>query len=98
MSNRIKNAPVARLGYASAFVSLGHPVIPLAVNDKIPLECDWPNKGITDPVELVRYWRANMRHNFGVLTGPASGLFVLDVDGEVGIKTLAELEARHGPL
>ena len=34
----------------------------------------------------------------GVATGAASGFFVLDVDGEIGVESLRELEARHGRL
>jgi hypothetical protein len=33
-----------------------------------------------------------------VATGPDSGVFVLDVDGESGRASLAALEAQHGPL
>jgi hypothetical protein len=33
-----------------------------------------------------------------VATGPDSGVFVLDVDGEAGRTSLAALEAQHGPL
>ncbi|TGP27962.1 MULTISPECIES: bifunctional DNA primase/polymerase [unclassified Mesorhizobium] len=36
--------------------------------------------------------------NFGLVTGPDTGLVVLDIDGDEGRANLAKLEADHGPL
>src|SRR5207249_4496965 len=33
-----------------------------------------------------------------IVTGTESGIFVLDIDGAEGLKTLRELEAKYGPL
>ena len=66
---------------------------------KHPREADWTNKG--RPVhEAVAYFRDRygFRNNVGVLTGPVSGILVIDVDPRSGgLETLASWEAEHGP-
>lgn len=48
---------------------------------------------------VIRDWFARWPDaNLGVMTGPISGLVVLDVDGEKGIETLARFELALGPL
>src|SRR5829696_4660132 len=98
MDRTLQEASALRLMHACRFLGCGCQLIPLASGSKKPIEHDWPNKGISDLAELVRYWRTNMEHNFGVLTGRLFRIFVLDVDREVGKETLAALEAQHGPL
>ena len=62
---------------------------------KHPREADWTNKG--RPVhEAVAYFRDRygFRNNVGVLTGPVSGILVIDVDprsGGLRDKLIAEL-------
>lgn len=36
--------------------------------------------------------------NFAVATGPASGVFVVDIDGQVGVESYKDLIAQHGKL
>jgi putative DNA primase/helicase len=52
-------------------------------------------KDATTDRNQIRAWKWS-NANIGVATG--NGLFVLDVDGEVGQKNLEVLEAKHGPL
>jgi hypothetical protein len=52
----------------------------------------------TNPATIRRWWLANPDYNIGVRTGPASRVFVFDVDGSIGAQTLQELEGKHGPL
>ncbi|WP_158579874.1 bifunctional DNA primase/polymerase [Geodermatophilus marinus] len=52
----------------------------------------------TDPDTIHGWWRRWPTANVGIATGPASGLAVLDVDGEPGRDSLADLEAAHGAL
>jgi hypothetical protein len=45
-------------------------------------------------------WVKKIEHltNISMVTGPLSGVFVVDVDGDDGMRRLAELEAEHGAL
>jgi len=52
----------------------------------------------TDPDQVTRWWRRWPTANVAVVTGARSGLLVIDVDGPAGERTLAALEAVHGPL
>ena len=67
---------------------------------KHPREADWPNKGLpaAEAVAVFRD-RYGSRHNVGILTGPVSGILVIDVDARSGgLETLASWEVEHGPL
>jgi hypothetical protein len=53
----------------------------------------------TDEATIRQWWKRWPEANVGVLTGSASGMFVLDVDPRNGGDlTLARLEQEHGPL
>lgn len=53
----------------------------------------------TDPSEIEHWWRLWPQANVGVLTGPESGLLVLDVDPDKGgDQALADLEHEYSPL
>lgn len=52
----------------------------------------------TDEGRIRGWWSRWPHANIGVATGAASGLLVLDVDLPDGPRSLAELQARHGPL
>lgn len=51
-----------------------------------------------DPATVREWWNLWPNANVGIVTGPESGLFVLDVDGEQGEQSLMDLEQRHGEL
>lgn len=51
-----------------------------------------------DPGTIREWWRRWPDANIGIVTGPESGILVLDVDGEKGRASLAMQEAQHGPL
>ena len=56
-------------------------------------------KDATTDEETIRLWfRTYPAANLGLATGAVSGLWVLDVDGDVGEKTLAKLQEEYEPL
>ncbi len=76
----------------------GWRLLPCAARGKRPLLKGWPRNASSD-FATVRAWAAQFPNcNWGVATGIESGVFVLDVDGEVGRTSLAALERQHGPL
>lgn len=55
--------------------------------------------GSSDDAQLGEWWSAHPNSNLGIATGARSKIFVLDVDGaRDGVRALAELEERYGPL
>ena len=56
-------------------------------------------KDATADVKQVRvWWKRWPDANIGVVTGPASGLWVLDVDGSVGVANIKALNEHFGEL
>ncbi len=87
----------------------GLAVFPLAVGAKVPpAGSHGCLDGMTDPDVTRARWQKTPRANIGAATGCKSGIWVLDVDVDDpgvdaavdadGEESLAELEARHGPL
>lgn len=66
---------------------------------KHPLSKNGLKDGSTDSKE-IELWRKKWPFaNFGIATGHASGVVVMDIDHKNdGFKSLAELEAKHQPL
>jgi hypothetical protein len=54
--------------------------------------------GSTDPRQIEQWFTRWPDANLGILTGQASGLVVLDVDGEDGKASLRALMSAHAPL
>jgi Bifunctional DNA primase/polymerase, N-terminal len=52
----------------------------------------------TNPAMIRRWWLANSSYNIAIATGIVSRVWVLDVDGDDGVTSLAALEAKHGRL
>jgi len=82
----------AALDYAAA----GLPVLPLA--GKVPRNRNGLTSASTDVLVVAEWWRRWPDANVGIVTGPPSGYVVLDIDGPAGLRSLAELEHRHGKL
>ena len=80
----------------------GWRVLPIKPGGKHPPMGGWRQVATHDLVLIEKWWtEVYPNHGVGVLTGPSSGVFVLDVDvanGKVGAASLAALEAEHGPL
>jgi len=84
---------------AHAYASRGWRVIPIRPGTKHPPMPEWQNVATTD-VDTITAWFTGPYHRCGVgiVTGAASGLFVVDVDlaaGKRGDDTLTELIATH---
>jgi len=58
----------------------------------------WKEGGSTEPAVIREWWRHWPDANVGIVTGPVSGLLILDIDGEQGRKSLRALEQQHGQL
>lgn len=50
------------------------------------------------PAQIREWWGAHPHANIGIATGRISGIIVIDVDGEEGEESLANLESDYGPL
>ncbi|MGH8596263.1 MAG: bifunctional DNA primase/polymerase [Gammaproteobacteria bacterium] len=83
---------------AETYARLGWRIHPLRPREKTPLLRGWPDVATSD-VETIRgWWRQWPDANVGVVTGPKSGIVVIDIDGNAGEASLAELENRFGKL
>ena len=74
----------------------GWRLFPCAPRGKTPLLKGWPALASSDPA-IIRRWAA--RHpgcNWGVACGADSGVWVIDVDGELGNASLRSLVEQHG--
>lgn len=93
-------------GIALRYASLGRAVFPLAPNSKAPLiPKTRGGRGCHDAtvnIETIEgWWHDCPKANVGIATGPASGMWVLDVDpfsSPQGSDWLAAMQDRNGPL
>jgi len=71
---------------ALRYHALGWSVIPLQPRDKVPIFAAWQRYGTERSTEeAIRYWWGKTpTANIGLVTGPASGVFALDIDGDAG--------------
>src|SRR6516165_958945 len=96
----------AALGYANR----GWPVIPLysveggrcrctngdcSSPGKHPLTRHGLKDQTTDVQTIISWWNRWPQANVGIVTGAASGLWVLDLDGHDGIDSFAALEREN---
>jgi hypothetical protein len=75
----------------------GIPVFPCAASgrrSKRPFIEHGHHAATTDRDTVQRWWKCWPDALVAIPTGPASGIWVLDVDGEVGRSSLAELMVR----
>ena len=69
------------------------PVFPVRFRDKRPLHAGWQREATQDPRAIALLWRGHPHANIGLACGHRS--WVLDVDGDEGLATLADLEDLH---
>ena len=81
---------------AQLYATFGWRVVPLAPGKKVPSMKDWPNVATCDPAVIESWeWTGGV----AIVTGPESGVWVLDVDVKNdagGAETLRRLHAEHG--
>ncbi len=75
----------------------GFAVFPIKPRDKTPATEHGFKDASTDPAVVGRLFAKRPDLNVGIATGPASGVWVLDVEAE-GIGDLDRLQQRHGKL
>jgi len=74
----------------------GWPLFPCVERGKTPLIRDWPRRASCDADVIRRWAKKHERCNWAVTTGPVSGIFVIDVDGECGEESFCSLVEQHG--
>jgi hypothetical protein len=84
--------------HALELAERGLAVFPLKPKSKTP----WCRGGClaatTDAETLLGWWDGWADSNIGIATGSRSGIWVLDIDGELGAESLRALESRFGKL
>ena len=74
-------------------------IFPLVPGRKIPIKGSHGLRDATDDSDVARArWKHTPQANIAAATGSRSGFWVLDIDPPDGPKSLAALEAEHGPL
>jgi hypothetical protein len=74
----------------------GWRIFPCAERGKVPLLKNWPRSASSD-MDVIRKWAEKHKAcNWGVATGPESGIFAIDIDGESGEESFSSLVNEHG--
>lgn len=86
------------LNAALNYAQMGFHVIPCKTGEKKPILNKWQKKATTNPETIKDWWRKWPSANVAIVAGPASGIFVLDVDLPHGPASLEQLEEHYGAL
>jgi len=90
---------LSSLGQAAiAYARRGWHVFPCQPRAKQPATRHGCRDATNELEQVARWWQQMPSANIAVATGPASGVWVLDVDAPDGIASLRELEQRYGKL
>lgn len=86
--------------HAQHYAARGWRVAPIPPGHKYPAGLpEWQREATTDRGSIAAWWAENSAHGVSIVTGAASGIFVVDVDPRHGgDETLADLEYEHGAL
>ena len=85
-------------GAALEYQARGLPIFPCQIRGKAPACASGCLDATTDIHRINGWWGRISDLNIALATGKPSGLFVVDIDGERGRKTLADLEDKYGKL
>lgn len=58
----------------------------------------WQDNALSSGPDVQAWFEDHPHDNVGIVTGRTSGLWVLDIDGEDGIRTITALAAEHATL
>lgn len=83
---------------AERLAGRGRPVFPCDPRTKRPRTRQGFKDATKDPFKVREWFQQAPDSMIGMPTGAASGLVVLDVDGDAGFESLRELERQHGSL
>ena len=83
---------------ALEYARQGWHVFPLGVKGKKPIMKGGFYKATTDEATIKQWIRQYPNANIGLATGVKSGVFVVDIDGNVGEADLARLQDQYGML
>lgn len=83
---------------ALGFIQKQTPIFPLQERDKKPKTANGYKDASLNPQHIHQWWTMWPNANIGMPTGAISGIWVLDIDGEDGERSLSELERINGKL
>jgi hypothetical protein len=83
---------------ALALAQRGLCVFPCRERDKLPATAHGCKDATTDLKTIREWWDLLPNANIAIATGPASGIFVLDIDSPEAETELQKIEAEHGLL
>ena len=63
----------------------GFKIFPCKPRDKVPA-VKWKDLATSDPDTVHGWWQGGPALNIGLVTGRPSGVFVLDIDGDDGVR------------
>ncbi len=78
--------------------SLGFEILPIEPRGKAPMGGYSSRRTFASVGEMREFLDVHPQANFAVATGPGSGLFVVDIDGEEGVESYRRLTAERGNL
>ena len=89
---------MSALDAVRSYAKRGWQVFPLIPKAKEPATWRGFYDATSNPAKLDRWFARGHPYNIGIRTGIASGIFVVDIDGDVGAASLDVLQKQHGPL
>ena len=76
--------------------NLGFEILPIKPGGKEPMGGYSSRNTFESVREMYGFLDAHPQANFAVATGPASGVFVVDIDGKEGVESCRRLAAEYG--
>lgn len=58
----------------------------------------WQTRPLTGGADIQAWFEDHPHDNIGIATGRGSGIWVLDIDGAQGVRTISDLASEHGSV